>query len=329
MSIREDAKYSMKIKALYYLYEKNYTQTDVAEKLRISRVTLGKWLDEAKSEGMIRFNIVDARDELPLVRMEEELKSLFHPDDVRVFNAKNLDDAGIMWKIGSSAAAYIDQEVHSNMRIGVTWGRTLNFMVNELTVNPSIKGLEVYSLIGGTSSSEALQPGVLAQNFLNKYNGSLRILAAPFICSSEKLCEDLRKDEQIASVLEGMKNLDLTLVGIGEEPMRGSSVLGDYPFDADIIQELVDQQAVGDICGNFIDINGSICKTSLKKRTVSIDIRELRRHKKVVGIGGGSRKVRSILGALHGGYLDVLLTDSNTASAVIEMEKAYRAKRVF
>ena len=118
--------------------------------------------------------------------MEEELKSLFHPDDVRVFNAKNLDDAGIMWKIGSSAAAYIDQEVHSNMRIGVTWGRTLNFMVNELTVNPSIKGLEVYSLIGGTSSSEALQPGVLAQNFLNKYNGSLRILAAPFICSSEK-----------------------------------------------------------------------------------------------------------------------------------------------
>ena len=126
-----------------------------------------------------------------------------------------------------------------------------------------------------------------------------------------------------------MKNLDLTLVGIGEEPVRGSSVLGDYPFDADIIQELVDQQAVGDICGNFIDINGSICKTSLKKRTVSIDIRELRRHKNVVGIGGGSRKVRSILGALHGGYLDVLLTDSNTASAVIEMEKAYRAKRVF
>ena len=91
MSIREDAKYSMKIKALYYLYEKNYTQTDVAEKLRISRVTLGKWLDEAKSEGMIRFNIVDARDELPLVRMEEELKSLFHPDDDEVFNAKNLD----------------------------------------------------------------------------------------------------------------------------------------------------------------------------------------------------------------------------------------------
>lgn len=37
----------------------------------------------------------------------------------------------------------------------------------------------------------------------------------------------------------------------------------------------------------------------------------------VVGIGGGAQKVQSILGALNGSYLDVLVTDLQTAQAVL------------
>ena len=40
MPIQPDHRYYMKLKALYYLYEKNYTQTDIAKLLNISRVTL-------------------------------------------------------------------------------------------------------------------------------------------------------------------------------------------------------------------------------------------------------------------------------------------------
>ena len=37
----------------------------------------------------------------------------------------------------------------------------------------------------------------------------------------------------------------------------------------------------------------------------------------MIGTGGGPQKVRSILGALNGGYLDVLITDVQTAVAVL------------
>ena len=56
MPIQQDQRYYLKLKALYYLYEKNYTQTDIAKLLGVSRVTLGKLLDEAKREGMVKID---------------------------------------------------------------------------------------------------------------------------------------------------------------------------------------------------------------------------------------------------------------------------------
>ena len=72
MPIHEELKYSMKLRSLYYLYEKGLTQTEIAKRLNISRVTLSKWLEEAKAENMIKFQIVDVKGELPLLHLEEE-----------------------------------------------------------------------------------------------------------------------------------------------------------------------------------------------------------------------------------------------------------------
>lgn len=322
MAIREDLRYSMKLKALYYLYEKNYTQTEIAKILNISRVTLGKWLDEARAEGMIKFEIVDIKDELSLLHLEEEMKARFHLEDVRIVGSGDLDDSGIVWKIAVNAASYFERVLRSGMKIGLTWGRTLNAMVNELSINREIRDLTIYTLVGSAPSSAAFQPNILAQNLLSKYNGSLEIITAPFFCYSAQLCSDIKNDPQISSILEETKKLDLTLVGIGEEPMENASSLSDYPFDNTIICDLISSGAVGDICGNFFDIDGNLCDTIIQDRILSIDIRELPKHKMVIGIGGGTRKVKSILGALHGSYLDVLITDSQTARAVLALENA-------
>ncbi len=327
MAIREDVRYSMKLKALYYLYEKNYTQTEIAKILNISRVTLGKWLDEAREEGMIKFEIVDIKNELSLFHLEDEMKERFHLKEVRLINSVDLDDSGVMWKIAINAASYFEQLIHSDMKVGLTWGRTLNAMVNELSGDRRISGLTIYTLVGNAPNDAAFQPNILAQNLLSKYSGCLKILTAPFLCYSSKLCSDIKHDPQIATILQETKDLDITLVGIGEEPMADEKTLSDYPFDDTIIQDLIRNAAVGDICGNFFDITGKPCDTILRDRILSIDIQELPRHRMVVGMGGGSRKVKSLLGALHGSYLDVLITDDRTAREVLAQEDMYITKR--
>ena len=319
MPIREHDRYYLKLKALDYLYNKNYTQTEISKRLNVSRVTLAKLLDEAKAEGMIKIEIVDVRNMQWMLQMEEELKNRFRLKDVLLVDGAALRDEDVMQKIASKAATYFDNVLRSGMKIGVTWGRTLNAMVDKLPVNRNVKDLTVYTLVGSASSNVDFQPNILARNLLNKYSGILRILTAPFVCGSAELCSAIKQDRQIAEILTESVCEDITVVGIGEAPAEGEWKLGDYPFDRDDIEELIEKGAVGDICGNFFDINGDPCDTALQKRIVSISLADLNKRSLVVGVGGGPQKVKSVLGALNGAYLDVLITDVKTASAVLDL----------
>lgn len=322
MSISQEHRYYLKLKALYYLYEEGYTQTEIAKKLNISRVTLGRLLDEAKAEGMIKFEIVDVRGTMKTLKLEEKLRKRFGLQDIKLVDCSNTDEDGVTLKIASEAAAYFEQIVHSGMKIGLTWGRTLNKMIEHLTTNKSIQNILVYTLVGGSSQSADFQPNILAQQIIKKYDGNAHFITAPFLCQSEAVCEAMKQEPDIASIIESSQELDATLVGIGEEPVRDALRLSDYPFDTSVINELVDAHAVGDICGNFFDINGNLCDTTLKNRTVSIDIQDLPNHKCVIGMGGGEKKTRSILGALNGHYLSVLITDVHTAEEVLKLAEA-------
>ncbi|MBP3701856.1 MAG: hypothetical protein J6I64_08195 [Lachnospiraceae bacterium] len=319
MPIHPDQRYYLKLKALYYLYEKGHTQTEIAKMLNISRVTLGKLLDEAKAEGMIKIEIIDVRGSMRVLQIEEQLKQMFQLQDIKLVDCQNLDKDSALRRIASEAAAYFDQQLQSHMKIGLTWGRTLNSVIEQLPDNQSVRDLTVYTLLGGSSSSSDFQPTFLAQQIIRKYGGSANMLNAPFMCQSAELCQAFKQEPQIASILRHSRDLDMTIVGIGEEPVYGAARLSDYPFDTGTINELVDAGAVGDICGNFFDIQGQMCQTSLTNRIISIDLQDLHQHKKVVGVGGGPSKVKSVLGALNGRYLDVLITDVKTAEEVLKL----------
>ena len=69
MSIGAEQRYYMKLKAVYYYYEKDYTQTEIAQMLNVSRITLSKLLKEAREEGMVKIEIVDYRNVRQLLEL--------------------------------------------------------------------------------------------------------------------------------------------------------------------------------------------------------------------------------------------------------------------
>ena len=317
MSFSQDQRYYLKLKALSYLYEEGMSKTYIAKQLHISRVTLDKLLEEAKAEGTNKYEIIDVRGQMQIVQVEKEMCRRFGLRDVRLVDTGAADELTAVRRIAAEGATYVSHILRSNMRIGLTWGRTLSSMIYEMKPDIRITGLTVYTLVGGASTSSSFQPNLLAQQFISKYEGQAVVMTAPFMCQREELCTEIKKEPSIAHILRASREVDITLVGIGEEPEKGADHLSDYPFDRKMIQQLVRANAVGDICGNFFDINGNLCDTPLRNRIVSIDIRELLSHKWVIGIGRGRKKTRSILGALNGGYLDVLITDLETATRVL------------
>ncbi len=76
-----------------------------------------------------------------------------------------------------------------------------------------------------------------------------------------------------------------------------------------------------DICGHQIDIDGKEPETILSNRLISIPLNSLAQIPMVMGLCAGNDKTRSIISAIHGGYLNGLIIDEIAAISLLEAEK--------
>ena len=319
MSLSQDCKNDLKVKAAYYLYKKNMKLSDIADTLKISRVTLNKLLKDAVDEGIVRIEIIDNNNALSLLELEASVKERFGLKEARIVNPMPNDRSYAPNEIALAAAKLVDDMIFSGMKISLTWGRTLELMVNYLKGNNYIKNIEVYTLLGARGIIDMqMQPNTIAYNLLQKYRGRGFVMNAPFMCETIEACEIIMADKNVSTIVEKSKDSDLTLVGIGPTPNE-SAGKDKMRYELGIVKELKEYNICGDICSNFYDIYGNVCEVPLCKRFVKVGLNDIKQHKCVVGIAGGEHKVSSILGALNGKYLDVLITDKDTMISVMEM----------
>jgi DNA-binding transcriptional regulator LsrR (DeoR family) len=113
----------------------------------------------------------------------------------------------------------------------------------------------------------------------------------------------------------------MALVGIGAvEPSKLLADSGNV-FTHDELNELERLGAVGDICLHFFDQNGRAIHSSLEERVIGITLDQLRGIRRVVGVAGGGRKVKALIGAMRGALIDVLITDRFTAEKLVSQQR--------
>ncbi|MGK1298619.1 Cro/Cl family transcriptional regulator, partial [Klebsiella pneumoniae] len=68
----------------------------------------------------------------------------------------------------------------------------------------------------------------------------------------------------------------------------------------------------------FYDINGGLVDTNMSEKTLSIEMAKLRQARYSIGIAMGEEKYSGILGALHGRYINCLVTNRETAELLLK-----------
>lgn len=311
--------YDLKVKAAYYYYKKNMKLIDIADKLKISRMTLNKLMKDLVDEGIVKIEIMDKNSVLSMLDLEESVRERFSLKDVRIVQTSSSDSAYITNSIALEAASMVDTFMKNGIKISITWGRTLELLVDYLKGDSYVKDIIVYTLLGATGIIDMqMQPNNIAYSLLKKYNGIGRVMNAPFMCDTQQARDVVMADRNVASIVEESMDSDITLVGIGPTPNEFGNI-DEMRYNLEVIKELKQYNVCGDICSNFYDIYGNICDVPISRRFVRVDINDIKKHKCVIGIAGGEHKVASILGALNGGYLDVLVTDKKTITSVMEM----------
>ena len=313
MSLRKELQIMLRAARLYY--EDGLTQQQVANELDISRPQVSRLLTRARSEGIVHITVVD-----PFMTFEEaetRLIQTFGLHQAVVTSGEGLNGELLRRHIGLAAAEYLRYALSDGLKVGVGWGRTLHATIEALDVERRAS-IHVSPLIGGMGQvSASFQVNDLARRMAESFDGNWQALYAPAFVSDSRAWEMLLRHPDVEMVMETWGGLNVALVGIGHFAFqRQSSMFFASYMDETQLQQLEEQKAVGDLCGRFFDVEGKQCMR--ETGVVGISLEQLKNLDHVVGIAGGNAKVAAILGALRGGYLDVLVTDTVTAQAILE-----------
>ena len=293
-------------RAAWYYYMENYTQQNISDLLGVSRAKVISLLERARQNGVIQFRIRQEGDRR--IQMEQKLTDRFGLKDVfTVPGAGTL--ANLNESIAQAAAMYIIRRLGEDDFLNVGYGDTTSRVLNYLAMAAE-KPLNVVSLTGGVSY-------YLPNANSNVFNARLHLIPSPLLLSSPDLREAMRQEPVVEEIYRMIPLSHMSVVGIGSMSDQATIVKNGI-FNANDFTVLKLQGAVGDILSHFMDKNGRLVSMDQEGRLMSTGLEDLRKLENVVGVAGGPSKADAILAALRGGYLDVLITDEETAQTLLD-----------
>lgn len=301
-----------KVSTLYYL--RDHTQQEIAERLHISRPKVSRLLQEAQDQGIVRITIAPPTG-LHL-ELENQLEYAFGLEEAQVVDVDSAHADAVFRQIGSGAASYLARTVQPGETIGLTWGRTLNAMVDALSPQPT-RGVRVVQTLGGVGRPESdAYAARLVPRLAELLEASAVMLPAPGIVGTSDARDVLRDDPHIQAAMREFEKLDVAFVGISS--LESSAFLHDgHSVAPGMLEELQASGVSGHIALRFFDAEGAPVETSLDDRILGITHDQLLKVPRVVAAAGGVDKVDAIHAALLGKLVDVLIIDQLTARALM------------
>jgi len=310
----ETGKLKKMIDAAKMYYQLDYSQQEIARKLGISRPTVSRLLQMAKEEGIVQIRILDpTHDNEILARGLEERYGL---RKAVVVSAPQNEDRIVKKYLGEATAEYLYDIVRDGDSIGVTWGTTLYEVAVNLQ-NKHVRNVSIVQMNGGVSYSETETYACEIVHLFGKaFNTTPHFLPLPAIVDHMLVKQAIEADRHIRNILDMGKNTNIAVFTVGV-PDSDSVVIRAGYFNFEDLQ-VIYSRAVGDICCRYIDIDGNLCSEEMDRRTIGIDLSELRRKEESILVAGGPCKVEAVYGALRGRYPNVLITDQFTAKTLLE-----------
>jgi DNA-binding transcriptional regulator LsrR (DeoR family) len=302
-----------RVASLYYEYD--YSQQQIADMLAISRSNISRLLKEAKQKGLVEIRI---HKRIPTsLTLEREFQQRFGLQQAMIVDQVTEDDRENLAAAGQLAAWYLEEILRPNTVLAISWGTGVASAVSAMALHP-VKHIEVVQMIGSVGAVDSDIDGPdLARQLANKLGGQYLYLHAPLFVDSRQTRDTFLEQPTIKRTLDEARKAQVALVGVGTTEPSASSFLRAGHLNQRQLQELRSQGAVGETSGKHFDIHGK-AEFDINERVISIGLDELKRISSVIAVACGLPKARSILGALRGGYIKALATDSVTARAVLD-----------
>jgi len=306
--MKKSSAYDLMVIVAWMYYEDGLTQEEIANQLKISRVSISRILQSAQKENIVKIQITQPRP--LLLELSLKLKEKFGLEkSIIVPNSDNSLES-----VGKAAAEYLEEAVNNYHHIGVGWSSTLSYLTPYLPRYASPVNCKVNELAGNMLHEQ--NPYSISPYLVQSFGVSLESLPVPAIVENDEVRETFLKEPSIVKALDSAKKVEIAFVGLGEATTTNTMVRTGHLAESEI-EEIREKNGVGEVLLHFFDQNGNHIDSSLESRLISIDWESLIHIPQLVLVAVGSKKVEAIVGALRGNLIHCLITDSETAKEVL------------
>ena len=307
-NIIDNQRMMLKVADLYY--NRELSQQDISDTLNISRPTISKLLKAARTSGIVQITVHDITGR-KYFQLEQALEEAFGLKEVLIVDTADNPDA-TKEAIGQAGAVYLAQILRDGDIVGVSMGSTLAKMLNypQKTV---FSGVTFAPLTGGIGMLPSrLHSNAIAEGLAENFGGGFLQVHAPAMVTRLKTKTELMKEPSIKRVLKKASRADIALLGI-DAPTPDSTIVKTGYINDEMLQKMAEADICGEICMNFYDRNGNTDRFAYNETVIGTPIQSLKKIPYAVAMCFGEHKVPAILGAMAGGYINVLITDLQTA----------------
>lgn len=320
MARADELRLMTRVARLYH--ESGMRQPEIAARLRLSQPKVSRLLRQALEEGIVRISVRAPSGTHP--DLEEALQARYGLLEVEVIDIAVADEERLFRELGAAAAHHLETTVRSGDTIGVSsWSATLLAMVDALHPVPTVRGTRVVQILGGGGDPGAEGHAThLIRRLAHVLGGEGTFLPAPSSVGSAEARRILLEEPFVRRAMDLFEQLSVALVGIGGQEPSGLLASSGNVFSAEELATVRAAGGVGDIGLRFLGADGSQIATPLHERVIGIELQQLRRVPRAIGVAGGPRKTAAIRAALLGGWINGLITDRGTAERLLEGDAA-------
>ncbi len=297
---------------LYYHDELN--QSEIAERMQLSRASVVNYLSEARDRGWVKLYLDS--DVFLGHRFAAELCKAYGLTEALIVSdaphEPNLSESRVV----HAAADWLPRLLEPGDRLGVSWGETI-FRLAQTVPRQIIQDLTVVQLLGSRPAALGFAAETCTTILAQQLGAHCVNLHVPLLLSDKDLADRLRHEPVVAQQLMAVAHCNKTVLACGTCEADAHIVRTGLLSPEDLAT-LRRQGATGVICGRLIDADGQAVPADIEDRMIGVTLEQMRGKDMSLLVAAGNNRARSARAAILGGYATHLATSASIARTLLE-----------
>ncbi|WP_428649548.1 sugar-binding transcriptional regulator [Roseibium sp.] len=289
-------------------------QSEIADLLNLSTSKVNRLITQGRKQGMVKIDIENPFQRL--TDLEKELEASALLSKALVTSSVPGSPGTTLKQVGLAAANHLVETIRDGDVIAITGGKAVGAVVQNLETDRTFD-VTVVPLTGGVQGKYYTDVNHLATQLADRLGGNATLVHAPLFAESREQRDMLMEVGSIRQVFDIARKANVALVGVGSIQTPGSSYYDLHPMPEADRKMLTGSGVAAEFLAHLIRQNGTVADFALNSRLVALRPDELKQCSRVIGVTSGEEKVEPIQAVLNGNYLNSLILDEDTASAVL------------